>query len=179
MRINDNEEIMDYVNLFVSVLICFPEVGKIRYDRDHEKLYFSFLLKDISTLKADEIEAKMTKIKTAVAKYHQLSKTKNYEFDVITHLVRDYDYLVIDACRDIASVTRAEMAFLIELFRLEFIDNIMVEKMDSIFTDDYNWYYEEGELHRLNDKKMTIDEKSIGNQIVICREAGKVLVFSN
>jgi hypothetical protein len=76
-------------------------------------------------------------------------------------------------------VTRAEIAFLIELFRLEFIDNIMVEKMDSAFADDYNWYYEEGELHRLNDKKMTIDEKNIGNQIVICREAGKVLVFSN
>lgn len=175
MRINDNEEIMDYVNLFVSVLICFPEVGKIRYDRDHEKLYCSFLLKNVTS--TSNIDAKMEKIKMAVTKYHQMAKTKAYDFDTITHSVRDY--LVIDACRDLESVTRAEMAFLIELFRLEFIDNIMVEKMDSAFADDYNWYYEEGELYRLNDKKMTIDEKSIGNQIVICRESGKVLVFSN
>ena len=175
MANTDNEEIMDYVNLFVSVLICFPEVGKIRYDRDHEKLYFSFLLKNVDTLK--DSEARLAKIKTAVVKYHSLSKTKQYDFEIITHPVRDY--LIIDACRDFATVTRSEIAFLIELFRLEFIDNIMVEKMDSAFADDYNWYYEEGELYRLNDKKMTIDEKSIGNQIVICREAGKVLVFSN
>lgn len=177
MRINDNEEIMDYVNLFVSVLICFPEVAKIRYDRDHDKLYFSFLLKDVTALRGAEADKKTAKIKTAVAKYHQLAKTKSFEFDIITHVVRDY--MVLDACRDLVSVSRAEIAFLIELFRLEFIDNIMVEKIDTAFADDYNWYYEEGEMHRLNDKKMTIDEKSIGNQIVICREAGKVLVFSN
>lgn len=177
MRINDNEEIMDYVNLFVSVLICFPEVAKIRYDRDQEKLYFSFLLKDVTALKGVALEKKTAKIKTAVGKYHQLAKTKSYDFDIISHAVRDY--LVLDACRDITSVSRSEIAFLIELFRLEFIDHIMVEKIDTAFADDYNWYYEEGELYRLNDKKMTIDEKSIGNQIVICRESGKVLVFSN
>ena len=77
------------------------------------------------------------------------------------------------------SVTREEITFLIELFRLQFMDNIMVEKMDSAFEDDYQWYYEDSEHQRLNDRRITMDEKSVGNQIVVCREAGKVLVFSN
>ena len=89
------------------------------------------------------------------------------------------DYIVIEARRDMLSASRAEITFLIELFRLEFIHNIMVEKMDTAFEDDYQWYYEEGAQHRINDKRISMDEKTIGNQIVVCREAGKVLVFSN
>lgn len=175
MRLHNNEEIVDYVNLFVSVLICFPEVGKIRYDRDSGVLYFSFMLKDISSV--TDMDEKLEKISTAVKKYHYLEKTKEYDFR--TECRRVGDYMVIEAQRDISSVTRMEITFLIELFRLEFISNIMVEKMESAFEDEYQWYYEEGAQHRINDKRMSIDEQSIGNQIVVCREAGKVLVFSN
>ena len=175
MRLHNNEEIVDYVNLFVSVLICFPEVGKIRYDRDDGTLYLSFMLKDISSV--INMDDKLEKISTAVKKYHQLEKTKQYDFSTLSRRVGDY--MVIEARRDISSVTRMEITFLIELFRLEFMSNIMVEKMESAFEDDYQWYYEEGAQNRINDKRMSIDEKSIGNQIVVCREAGKVLVFSN
>ena len=175
MRLHNNEEIVDYVNLFVSVLICFPEVGKIRFDRDSGLLYFSFMLKNVSSI--NNMEAKLEKIKTAVEKYHGLERTKVYSYQVKTHSVGDY--IVIEAQRDMLSVTRMEITFLIELFRLEFMANIMVEKMDSAFEDEYQWYYEDGAQNRINDKRMSIDENSIGNQIVVCREAGKVLVFSN
>lgn len=175
MRLHNNEEIVDYVNLFVSVLICFPEVGKIRFDRDSGMLFFSFMLKNVSSV--SDMDAKLEKIRTAVEKYHCLERTKDYTFRVVTHPVGDY--LVIEVQRDMLSVTRMEITFLIELFRLEFVANIMVEKMDSAVEDEYQWYYEENAQNRINDKRMSMDEKSIGNQIVVCREAGKVLVFSN
>ena len=41
MRLQDNERLVEYVNLFVSVLICFPEVGKICY---HRAMYSALLL---------------------------------------------------------------------------------------------------------------------------------------
>ena len=175
MRLHNNEEIVDYVNLFVSVLICFPEVGKIRFDRDSNILYFSFMLKDVNSI--PDFDAALQKIQTAVEKYHCLDRTREYHFSVEQHRVGDY--IVVEAQRDMLSATRAEITFLIELFRLEFIHNIMVEKMDTAFEDDYQWYYEEGAHHRINDKRISMDEKTIGNQIVVCREAGKVLVFSN
>lgn len=175
MRLHNNEELVDYVNLFVSVLICFPEVGKIRFDRDSNILYFSFLLKDVSSI--TDMDAKIEKINIALKSYHRLGRTSDYHFDVTQYCVGDY--VVLEAQRDMLSVNRAEITFLIELFRLEFIHNIMVEKMDSAFEDDYQWYYEEGANHRINDRRMSVDEKSIGNQVVVCREAGKVLVFSN
>ncbi|MBQ2763842.1 MAG: hypothetical protein IJF43_02245 [Firmicutes bacterium] len=175
MRLHNNEEIVDYVNLFVSVLICFPEVGKIRFDRDSDILTFSFMLKDVSSI--PDFDGSLKKIRTAVEKYHRLDRTREYHFSVEQYRVGDY--IVIEARRDMLSASRAEITFLIELFRLEFIHNIMVEKMDTAFEDDYQWYYEEGAQHRINDKRISMDEKTIGNQIVVCREAGKVLVFSN
>ncbi|MBQ1251762.1 MAG: hypothetical protein IIY02_02485, partial [Firmicutes bacterium] len=93
MRLHNNEEIVDYVNLFVSVLICFPEVGKIRYDRDNGVLYFSFMLKDISSV--TNMDEKLEKINTAVQKYHHLEKTKEYTFRTMTRRVGDY--MVIEA----------------------------------------------------------------------------------
>ena len=175
MRLHNNEELVDYVNLFVSVLICFPEVGKIRFDRDNGMLHFSFLLKDVSSI--PDMDGSLEKLRVAVEKYHRLDRSMQYHFSMEQYRVGDY--IVVEAQRDMLSVNRAEITFLIELFRLEFMHNIMVEKMDTAFEDDYQWYYEEGAHHRINDKRMSVDEKTIGNQIVVCREAGKVLVFSN
>ena len=39
MRYQNNEELADYVNLFVSILICFPEVGTIKFDKDSQDLF--------------------------------------------------------------------------------------------------------------------------------------------
>lgn len=175
MPLQDQERLGEYVNLFISVLVCFPEVGKICYHRDSDVLCVTFMLKEIAAL--SDREERLTKIKAGVEKYHRLSHRQNFEFQMIAKEVGDY--LIVEIQRDMDSVSREEITFCIELFRLQFIDHIMVEKMDSGFEDEYQWYYEEGEHQRLNDRRITMDEKSIGNQIVVCREAGKVLVFSN
>lgn len=174
MRLQDNERLVEYVNLFISILICFPEVGKICYHRDSDVLCFTFMLKEISTVADPTI--RLEKIETGVEKYLCLNHRNPFEFQMISKEIGDY--LIVEVQRDMDSVTRDEVTFLIELFRLQFMENIMVEKMDSAFEDD-QWYYEEGEHQRLNSRRITMDEKSIGNQIVVCREAGKVLVFSN
>ena len=175
MRLQDNERLVEYVNLFVSVLICFPEVGKICYHRDSDVLCFTFMLKEISGV--SDRKERLEKIRTGVEKYLRLEHRKSFDFQMIPKEVGDY--LIVEIRRDMDSVTREEITFLIELFRLQFMDNIMVEKMDSAFEDDYQWYYEDSEHQRLNDRRITMDEKSVGNQIVVCREAGKLLVFSN
>ena len=175
MRLQDKERLVEYVNLFVSVLVCFPEVGKICYHRDSGVLCFTFMLKEISAV--TDRETRLGKIKTGMEQYLRLEKKKTRAFQMISKEIGDY--LITEIRRDMDSVTREEITFLIELFRLQFMDNIMVEKMDSAFEDEYQWYYEEGEHQRLNDRRITMDEKSVGNQIVVCREAGKVLVFSN
>ncbi|MGM9567475.1 MAG: hypothetical protein ACI3W6_04795 [Clostridia bacterium] len=175
MRLQDNERLVEYVNLFVSVLICFPEVGKICYHRDSGVLCFTFMLKEIAGV--PDRKKRLEKIRTGVEKYLHLERKKSFDFQMISKEVGDY--LIVEIRRDMDTVTREEITFLIELFRLQFMDNIMVEKMDSAFEDEYQWYYEDGEHQRLNDRRITMDEKSVGNQIVVCREAGKVLVFSN
>lgn len=175
MRLHNNNEIVDYVDLFVSVLISFPELMKIRFDRDNNILYFSFMLR--SAISLGEFSDKMDKVRLAIEKYHRLNGSTPYRFSAETWPLKEY--VVLQLQRDMLSLNPSEVTLIPELIRNEFCDFIMTEKIEERSDEDSPQYYEEGRNHRINDRKMCIDEKNIGNQIIACREAGKVLVFSN
>lgn len=175
MRLHNNNEIVEYIDFFVSMLISFPELAKIRFDRDSKMLYFSFMLKAEQLF--SEFSEKIDKIRLAIEKYHALNGTSPHHFSVQTWPWREYVAVIIE--RDMLSLNRSELTLLTELFRSEFSDTIMTEKIEEIPEEEAPQYYEEGRNHRINDRRMCIDEKNIGNQIIVCREAGKVLVFSN
>ena len=56
MPIQDNKEITSYVDLFVSVIICFPEITTIKYDRESDKITFNFVIKNYEH---DDIEGSL------------------------------------------------------------------------------------------------------------------------
>lgn len=181
MHFQTNEEVADYVNLFVSILICFPEVGTIKYDRDSDDLYFNFILKNVDDTTRRAIDYRLLNIEQALRQYHRMEKTDHYDYQVKVHHLERHS--VIEVKRDIQTVTRAEISFLVELYRTEFSEHLLMEIVDNDGVPDSEFY--SGECIAapaapiIGTKRITFDEKSIGNRIVVCREAGKVLVFSN
>lgn len=174
MRFNESEEIMDYVNLFVSVLICFPEVGTIKYDRNERTLFFTFILREMSY--SEEVETSLSEIDAALTTYHQIEKIIPRHYDV-QHYAYD-GYLVLEVQRDIPTITRAEITFLIELFRMKFLDHLIMEDIDQNMLDEYGWYHED-DVDLFADRKSSADMEVVENKILVLRESGKVLVFSN
>lgn len=174
MRFHDNEEITNYVNLFVSVIICFPEITTIKYDRNGGDLYFTFILKNAKN--KEETEASLQHIYKAYRSYYRLESRKNYDFSISRTPMREY--AVLEAKRDMKTVTRAEIAFLVELFQNQFGDSLVIETVDPE-EEDFRWLYRENDDGEGERKRIKFDEESIGNNILVCREAGKVLVFSN
>lgn len=174
MRFSNSEEVTDYINLFVSVLICFPEVGTIKYDRDREILHLTFILRDMKP--GDVVDKALCDIDQALASYHQLEHIEPRHFQVHTYSYENY--LVLEVQRDIRTTTKAEISFLIELFRIKFLDYLMMEDIDQNMLDEYDWY-EQDETEILTERKLPTNDGKAENKILVLREAGKVLVFSN
>ena len=175
MKFNQSEEIMDYVNLFVSVLICFPEVGTIRYEKADGSIYFTFIMHDLVV--GPETAAALTEIENALKSYLRLEGITPQRYAVRTF---EYDqFVVFEAVRDVATVTRAEMSFLIELFRMKFLKHLIMENVDESMLDDFGWY-QDGAAEPPSEKKYyAVNEGGDQGKILVLRESGRVLVFSN
>lgn len=178
MKTQNHEKLADYVNLFVSILICFPEVGTIKFDKDSHDLFFTFILKKIGVPKRKALTLGLERINTALAQYHRMERTGVYDYRVHVHHLGDHS--VIEVKRDIQTITREEISFLVELYRTEFHDHLVMESVKHEEPLEDGWYDHSGAVEfAVETKRIIFDEKSIGNRIVVCREAGKVLVFSN
>ncbi|MGI5875069.1 MAG: hypothetical protein ACOX8R_10530 [Bacillota bacterium] len=175
MKYDQENEMIRNVDLFISLMVCFPEVGKIRYDRDRDLLRISFLLHTVDGPAV--FHEKIETIGKAVGAYHRLKNTKNYLYDLNCRDVRGYR--VMEVCRDLATASRSELAFIVDLFRQHFDGMLLAERTDSLYEDDYHWYFEEGRQPSLNEGQFQVDTEHFGNEILVYRDAGKVLVFSN
>lgn len=169
------EELNECIELFISILICFPEVAKLCFNRETGIVHFSFLLKNVK--KPEITEQRLKRIDSSVCRYHRLNKTSPQLFAVNKKYFREN--VILDAKRDIKTLSQTEISFLIELFRMEFIDCLMVEKTEETAEEEYRCLYEDGNRLIHYRQELRLDRRKIGNDIVVCRECGKVLVFSN
>ncbi|MEE0777261.1 MAG: hypothetical protein U0M15_09430, partial [Bacillota bacterium] len=138
MDIRNNEEISDYVNLFVSILICFPEVGTIKFDRDSQELYITFILRNTGVSKRMAVDFGLLRVDMALRQYHRMEKTIHYDYQVNVHHLGEYS--VIEIKRDMKTVTRAEISFLVELYRTEFHEHLIMESVDHDDVQNSDFY---------------------------------------
>ncbi len=182
MRFNESEEIMDYITLFVSVLICFPEVGTIKLNREEQEISLTFILQENKADKEKgraEVDEALVSIEKSLASFHRMQSKKesSYRYDVKRYTYDDY--MVLEVVRDVETVTRLEINFLIELFRQHFIERLLRESIDPNIVDEFGWY-DEGRQDVFSDKnKVAFADDQVGKQVLACREAGRVLVFSS
>ena len=171
----DNKEITSYVDLFVSVIICFPEITTIKYDRESDKITFNFVIKNYEH---EDIASSLETLKKALTVYfRQEHYIKTPNFDLEAQFLGDH--AVLKCLRDMSTITREEISFIVELIRVEFFDCLVTEVVDREEEGNYHWSGLEIDEASVEKKSLKQSENNSGNKILVCREAGKVLVFIN
>lgn len=164
-----NKPNMDGVNLLVSILVCYPEIGTLSFEPSDESLKMTFVFSKVPD--NEEITAFKRFLEQSVQVYYQLERIKK-AFLVIE--ISEYEGIVfLNIIRDIKTLSKGEIALITTLIRERF-DTILLADVNAMNNDEEGIIQEDfidnmiGNL-LLNQSR----EKLIG-----IREDGKVMIFN-
>ncbi len=165
----DDEQISDGVNLLISILVRYPEIGTISFDPENNTLKFTFMLSGIPS----QAEFAITKqlILESAAAYHFLEGLTVSASDV---QLSTYDQVtLLTILRDVHTLSKGEIDLVITLLRDKFKERLVTDHNDSILEEDLLIQEELIDNMLDNMKRQHADHCLIG-----IREDGRVLVFN-
>ncbi|AIF51715.1 hypothetical protein [Pelosinus sp. UFO1] len=164
----NNEEVSDGVNLLISILVRYPEIGTISFDPQNNWLKLTFMLSTIPS-QLDFSNAKQL-LKSSIIAYTTLEglplKTVDIQLDIFEKVA------MLSIFRDVHTISKNEIALLIALLRKTFKD-LIIDYNDSLLEEDL-LLQEEVIEDMLTNLKTHYDE----NRLIGIREDGRVLVFN-
>ena len=115
----DGEKVSDSVNLLVSMLVRYPEIGTLRFDSSNATLNLTFIL---TTIPSDEqFRSFKDYLEKSLQSFYYLSAYDNL---LLTITMTPYDSItVIHIARDIDTLSKSEIALMIKIIQLHFADN--------------------------------------------------------
>lgn len=160
---------MDGVNLLVSILVCYPEIGTLSFEPSDESLKMTFALGKATD--NEGLQKFKNFVERSVQTYYVLERIKKASIDI--RMTKHEDIVFLNIIRDIKTLSKGEIALITTLVREEFGSNLvadinpMASDEECIVQDDF------------------IDNM-IGNLIVNhnvekligIREEGRVMVFN-
>lgn len=165
----DDAEISDGVNLLISILVRYPEVGAIDYNPDNLSLKLTFMLSNIIQ-EADFIEMKSLLIESMEA-YHNLEGAVaafyNIEMSVCERVT------ILRIVRDVKTLSKGEIALIIALLRERLRGVLITDCNDSMLEEDLMVQEE-----LIEDMLENLRKEHAGRKLIGIREDGRVLVFN-
>lgn len=169
VKYKNGDDVSDSIGLLISILVRYPEVGSINFDPEAHELRLTFILAGAKE------NTKVTGIKEIIVDsvhiYHQLERIRPHVFGVECH--NNDNYTIIDVYRDIDTLSRNEISFLMELFHIHFPNSLVAENNDEMWEEDLQ-IQEEMIGHMLEGIKNIKSDK----KLIAYRDEGKVLVFN-
>jgi hypothetical protein len=164
-----DKQISDGVNLLISILVRYPEVGTITYNSSNQSIKLTFLLTGSPEKRQmDFIVSHLTKSLDA---YHML---KNMKDALVEIRMNSYDHMaMLTIIRDVGSLSRGEIALIIALLREKAIDLLVSDQSEFLVEEDL-LIQEELIENMLENMKRKYDSHSL----IGIREDGRVLVFN-
>lgn len=167
--IQDDETISDSVNLLISILVRYPEIGTIRFDPKSNLLKLTFMFAGM--LSAEEIAEMKQLLTDSITAYHVLEKISVEKSEV---KFSSYDNVtLLDFFRDVHTLSRNEIALVIALLRERCKERLFIDGNDSVMEEDLVIQEEVIESMLENMKSQRSEHSLIG-----IREDGRVLVFN-
>ncbi|MEN6411173.1 MAG: hypothetical protein ABFC84_00225 [Veillonellales bacterium] len=167
--IQDDEAISDSVNLLISILVRYPEIGTIRFEPKSNLLKLTFMFAGI--LSAKKIAGIKQLIIDSITAYHILGKISAQKCEV---KFSSYEHVtVLDFFRDVHTLSKNEIALVITLLREKCKERLVVDCNDSMLEEDLVIQEEVIESMLENMKSQREAHSLIG-----IREDGRVLVFN-
>jgi hypothetical protein len=165
----DDERISDGVNLLISILVRYPEVGAINYDGESQTIKMTFMLSDIPD--GGEFTCLREKLLASIAAYHTLEQIKGAGIDISLSSCEQVAMLVIR--RDVPTLTKGEMALVMALLRENLQGRLVIDASETILEEDL-LVQEEVIVNMLENMKK--QQQTSG--LIGIREDGRVLVFN-
>lgn len=164
-----DEQMSDGVNLLISILVRYPEVGSISFDPTNQSLKLAFLLSGSPEKKQTAFLVKH--IMDSISAYHVLKGEKETLVDV---RVSNYEPMaMLTIIRDVYSLSRGEIALLIALLRDKAKELLVTDPNEALLEEDL-LVQEELIENMLENMKKEYDSHSL----IGIREDGRVLVFN-
>lgn len=165
----DADAISDGANLLISILVRYPEIGTINYDADNGSIVLTFMLSGIPA--ADELARFKTKLLDSIAAYHSLEGIDGASTALKCSTCDHVAMLTLR--RDVATLSRGEMALVIALLREDLQDRLVADENDAILEEDLQVQEEV-----IGDMLESMKKAHNGNGLIGIREDGRVLVFN-
>lgn len=164
-----NKPNMDGVNLLVSILVCYPEIGTLSYDPADDSLKMTFILgKKPEGL---EMEAAEELLRQSILSYHALEGLQSARINIKTNQYGEIVFLNI--VRDMETMSKGEIALVSTLIKDRF-EEVLVGDVNIAGAEDEGMIQEDFIDNMIGSMKLThAAEKLIG-----IREDGRVMVFN-
>lgn len=153
------------VDLFVSILVRFPQIGTIRYDPETSALRLAFLLK--ATDQSFQIFAR--RVESHLALFHSLRQ----EEIAVASLKKSEtgELTTLEVIRDLASLSLSELNLIVQLVR-DYYGDALVQEGPTMTEED------ELEQNLLIENLLMSSAWRPLERLMGFRENGRVLVFS-
>jgi hypothetical protein len=165
----DSDSISHGANLLISILVRYPEIGKINYDAATGTIRMTFMLS--GNPDAAELSTIRELLLASIAAYHTLEDISGANTAVRTSTCDTVAMLTID--RDVETLSKGEITLVIALLRESLEDRLVTDENDAILEEDL---LVQEEVIGTMLESMKKDHGA--NGLIGIREDGRVLVFN-
>jgi len=164
-----NEEISDGVNLLISILISYPEIGTVSFDPQYNQLKFKLMLSAIPS--QDEFLSIKHLLIDSIAVYTMLEglPLKTSEIQLYTH----DKVAMLSIVRDVHTISKNEITLIMTLLRENLKNYLILDYNVSLSTDDL--LSQEDIIETMLEN---IKSHSLLHGLIGIRENSRVLVFN-
>lgn len=164
---------MDGVNLLMTLLLCYPEIGTVTFDpAKGETLQMAFAL---NCLPNDEEKQKFGQFLTeSISTYHCLLGLPEGRLSIT--LEGNGKAAILGIKRDMATISRGEISLIAALVRDRFKDNLVTDtEMETDLPDEATRLAHEDNIDNILG---SVRHGAISETMVGYREAGRVMVYN-
>lgn len=165
----ENKPNSDGINLLVSILVCYPEIGTLSFEPADDSLKMTFILGQIP--EKEVFETAKDLISRSILAYHSLEGLENAEIDM---KIDNYGTVAfINMIRDVDTLSKGEIALIIALMK-EAFGASLIRDASSTNLEEEGIIQEDFIDNMIGNMKLNhAVEKLIG-----IREDGRVMVFN-
>ena len=166
---SNSEQISDGINLLISILVRYPEIGTVNFEPQNHCLKLKFMLSAIPS----ETEFSTTKhlLIDSIAAYHRLEGLQLKTSEVILHPYNPV--AMVSVIRDVHTISKEEIALIITILREKLNNYLIIDYNDSLLEED-----QLAQEEVIEDMLENIKTYHTLYRLIGIRENGRVLIFN-
>jgi hypothetical protein len=169
LQYKNGENVSDSVELLISMLVRYPEIGTINYDPETNNIKVTFMM--LKLFEEQALEAFRQTLLSCLETLHFLEGEKPELLEVNYSFCEDVT--LVDVKRDVRTLSGEEISLTIMIVRECFADFLMSDSEDEAGGDEL---LQDEELigKLLENVRYTVADK----KLLAFREEGRVMVFN-